>query len=135
MPAFSPAACQDWPLATKLELGPFPSAIPCARIHARLVLLEWNLGELAADAELIVSELTTNAIRATSHPVTLFLKSDGHALIIEVWDSLSETPGPKPHAIDAESGRGMELVSILSARRLPSRNRRESRLGAAPGHR
>lgn len=116
MPACSPAACQDWPLVTKLELGPFPSAIPCARIHARLVLLEWNLRSLAEDAELIVSELTTNAIRATSHPVALFLRSDGNALIIEVWDTLAEAPRPEPHAIDAESGRGLELVSILSAR-------------------
>jgi hypothetical protein len=116
MPAFSPASCQDWPLVTKLELGPFPSAVPCARIHARLVLLEWKLGGLAEDAELIVSELITNAIRATSQPVTLFLRSDRRALIIEVRDILSEVPAPQPHAIDAESGRGLELVTILSAR-------------------
>jgi hypothetical protein len=116
MPASSPAAFQDWPLVTKLELGPFSSAVPCARIHARLVLLEWNLGALADDAELIVSELTTNAIRATSHPVALFLRSDRRALIIEVWDSLSDIPVPERHAIDAESGRGLQLVSILSSR-------------------
>jgi anti-sigma regulatory factor (Ser/Thr protein kinase) len=116
MSASNPAGFQDWPLVTTLELGPFPSAIPCARLHARLVLREWNLREFADDAELIVSELTTNAIRATGQPVALFLRSDGHTLIIEVWDSLTKSPRPEPHAIDAESGRGLELVSSLSAR-------------------
>ena len=60
MPAYSPGATataqQAWPLETRLELGPFRSAVPCARIHARLVLLEWNLSHLADDAELIVSD-------------------------------------------------------------------------------
>ncbi|HUZ24530.1 MAG TPA: ATP-binding protein [Streptosporangiaceae bacterium] len=117
MSASNPAGFQDWPLVTKLELGPFPSAIPCARLHARLVLREWNLREFADDAELIVRDsLTTNAIRATSNPVALFLRSDGHALIIEVWDSLTKAPRREPHAIDSESGRGLELVSSLSAR-------------------
>jgi anti-sigma regulatory factor (Ser/Thr protein kinase) len=120
MPACSPAAtataCQDWPLETRLELGPFPSALPCARIHARLVLLEWTLSHLADDAELIVSELTTNAIQATGHPIALFLRFDQHVLIIGVWDTQREALRPEPHAIDAESGRGLELVSILSDR-------------------
>jgi hypothetical protein len=116
MSASNPAGFQDWPLVTKLELGPFSSAIPGARLHARLVLREWNLREFADDAELIVSELTTNAIRATGDPVALSLRSDGHALIIEVWDSLIKAPRLEPHAIDAESGRGLELVSRLSVR-------------------
>jgi hypothetical protein len=120
MPACSPVAtatgCQDWPLETALELGPFPSAVPCARIHARLVLLEWSLSHLADDAELIVSELATNAITATSHPIALFLKFDQYVLLIEVWDTQREAPRPMPHAIDAESGRGLEIVSILSDR-------------------
>jgi anti-sigma regulatory factor (Ser/Thr protein kinase) len=120
MPARSPAAaappCQDWPLVTRLELGPFPSAVPCARIHARLILREWDLSRLSDDAELIVSELVTNAIESTGHPVALFLRSDRHALVIEVWDDLLEDPEPRPHAIDAESGRGLEIVSFLSDR-------------------
>jgi len=120
MPSCSPGATatarQAWPLETRLELSPFPSAVPCARIHARLVLLEWSLSHLADDAELIVSELTTNAIRATGHPIALFLTVDRHVLLIEVWDTQREALRPEPHAIDAESGRGLELVSILSDR-------------------
>ncbi|MGO9081054.1 MAG: ATP-binding protein [Streptosporangiaceae bacterium] len=128
MPAYDPAGCSvalstgigsafgDWPLASELELGALASAVPCARLHARLVLLEWSLGHVAEDAELIVSELTTNAIQATRHLIALLLKSDRRVLLIEVWDALPDTPRPQPHTIDAESGRGLELVSILSDR-------------------
>ncbi len=37
-------------------------------------------------------------------------------LMIEVWDALSAPPDLRPHAIDADSGRGLEIVSLLSDR-------------------
>jgi len=46
-----------------LVLGALPSAVPCARLHAKLVLAEWGLKALAETAELLVSELVTNAVR------------------------------------------------------------------------
>lgn len=115
-PAAVAAPCRDWPLVGRLELAAFPSAVPCARLHARLTLLEWNLARLVGDAELIVSELATNAISATSNPIALSLKSDGCCLLIEVWDSMREAPQPRPHAIDADSGRGLELITMLADR-------------------
>jgi hypothetical protein len=120
MPVCSPAGIlappRVLPLATRLDLGPFPGAVPCARMHTRLVLLEWGLGRVADDAELIVSELVTNAIKATARPIALSLRSDRRALVIEVWDALPDPPSPAPHAIDADSGRGLELVTMLSDR-------------------
>jgi hypothetical protein len=55
----------SWPLQSFLELGPLPSAVPCARLHARQVVWEWGLVRLSEDIELIVSELVTNAVRAS----------------------------------------------------------------------
>ena len=49
-----------------LVLAALPSAVPRARLHARLVLAEWDLKPLADTAELIVSELVTNAVRAAA---------------------------------------------------------------------
>ncbi len=43
-----------------LELGALPSAVPCARIHARQVVWEWGLGALTEAVELVVSELVTS---------------------------------------------------------------------------
>src|SRR2546430_14597646 len=56
----------EWELRTFLELGALPSAVPCARLHTRQVLWEWQLSPLADTAELIVSELVTNAVQASA---------------------------------------------------------------------
>jgi len=56
-----PGMTADWPLSTSLPLGALPGATPCARLHARAVLAEWGLHDLAESAELVVSELVTNA--------------------------------------------------------------------------
>ena len=63
-----PGMSASWPLSTSLVLGALPGATPCARLHARAVLTEWDLGDLADAAELIVSELVTNAVRASTGP-------------------------------------------------------------------
>jgi hypothetical protein len=55
------ATTAPWPLQTLLELGAFPSAVPCARGYVRTVALEWGLPDLADTAELLASELVTNA--------------------------------------------------------------------------
>jgi hypothetical protein len=34
---------RQWPLRSFLELGAFPGAVPCARLHARQMLWEWRL--------------------------------------------------------------------------------------------
>jgi hypothetical protein len=45
------------PLRRYLELGALPTAVPCARLHARHVLREWGSNGLAPDSELLVSAL------------------------------------------------------------------------------
>ena len=42
----APFAAQ-WPYRSFLELGALAGAVPCARLHARLVLLEWGLAALS----------------------------------------------------------------------------------------
>ena len=37
-------------------------------------------------------------------------------LMIQVWDALPAAPTPKPHAVDSETGRGLEIVSLLADR-------------------
>ena len=59
-------ATADWRLRSHLELAAFPSAVPCARLHARLVVWEWGLASIAETVELVVSELGTNAVQASA---------------------------------------------------------------------
>ncbi len=111
-----------WPLRSFLELGALPSAVPCARLHTRQLLWEWQLTGLADSAELVVSEMTTNAIQITqadgrTAPVRLWLLADRTRLLILVWDA-SPLPPVRVTTIgdDTENGRGLLLVETLSTR-------------------
>jgi len=108
-----------WRMSSRLELGPLPGAVPCARLHAKHIFREWGLAHLADDAELIVSELMTNALKAARvqhsiQPIILHLLASREYLMIQVWDALTAAPAPRPHAIDAETGRGLEIVTMLA---------------------
>jgi anti-sigma regulatory factor (Ser/Thr protein kinase) len=115
-----------FPRRTSLLLGALPSAVPCARLHARQVLWEWGLSKNAETAELLLSELATNAVQGAQAivsdlPVNVRLSANRDRLLIEVWDSNIRPPvsrvveGDFP-ALDAESGRGLFLVETLSER-------------------
>lgn len=116
-----------WPLCNVLQLAALPSAVPCARLHARHLLREWGLDRLAATAELLTSELVTNAVQAMAgqeeqSAVGLRLSADHVRVLIEVWDADPRPLAPRypgkdeAPAPDAEGGRGLFLVSALSAR-------------------
>ena len=109
-------------LRTHLELGAYASAVPCARGHVRSVAVEWGLRDLADTAELLVSELVTNAINASQYletpeppVVRLWLVSDQMYLVIHVWDACKEMPVRKAADADDLSGRGLMIIDTLSA--------------------
>jgi anti-sigma regulatory factor (Ser/Thr protein kinase) len=109
----------EWPLRSFLELGALPSAVPCARYHCRQVLWEWHMTGLADSAELLVSELVTNAITASrsagsDFPVRLWLLSDAAQVLIVVWDASPHLPARVDVSAEAEAGRGLLLVEMLS---------------------
>lgn len=119
----------DWPLRSYLELGALPSAVPCARLHARQVLWEWRLEGFSDSVELVVSELTTNAVAASAGltgsryrgrwrpgvpPVRLWVCSDKARVLVQVWDGDDRLPEAQGVALLAESGRGLLLVESLS---------------------
>ncbi len=118
-----------WPLRSYLELGALPTAVPCARLHARQRVWEWGLNGLAANTELLVSELVTNAVKTTAGnndqaAICLQLSGDNTRVLIEVWDADPQPPVLKDLGEDGiptpdpqeEGGRGLFLVVALSTR-------------------
>jgi anti-sigma regulatory factor (Ser/Thr protein kinase) len=114
----------EWPVVSRLELAALPTAAASARKHARAVALESGLPALADATELVVSEIVTNAVRATSSlkagnltipVVRLWLASDLRALLISVWDGSSQMPVPQDASPDDELGRGLMLVDSLAS--------------------
>lgn len=113
----------SWPLQTHLELGAYPTAPGCARGHARSVALEWGLDELADTAELLASELVTNAIQASRRlaapappVIQLWLAGDGTSLVIQVGDASRAMPARQQPDPDDESGRGLMIIDSLATR-------------------
>jgi anti-sigma regulatory factor (Ser/Thr protein kinase) len=88
-----------------------------ARLHSRHVLGDWGLSGLSGDAELLVSELTTNAIAAvqpTTLPVRMWLLADTRRVLVLVWDPSSRPPVLADSGQDAENGRGLQIVQAVS---------------------
>lgn len=119
--AHAAAGADQWLLRDFLELGALPSAVPCARLHARLVIQEWGLTVLADSVELVVSELITNAVHASlglglATPVRLWLLGDAEQVLIIVWDASPSMPIHTNVSAEAEGGRGLVLVGATSSR-------------------
>jgi anti-sigma regulatory factor (Ser/Thr protein kinase) len=110
-----------WPLQSFLELGALPGAVPCARLHARQVLWEWQLTALSDSTELLLSELVTNAVQVSrtmtqATAVRLWLLSDRTQVVVLVWDASPQPPVRMEISDEAEAGRGLLLVEAISAR-------------------
>lgn len=117
-----------WTFQNVLAIGALPTATPCARLHARNIACEWGLHNLADTIELVVSELVTNAVKASidhdqrphytdAHGLAcihLRLSADRHAALVEVWDENLKLPEPNQPGLDDESGRGLTLVEALA---------------------
>jgi len=108
------------PLQTWLPLAALPTAPGAARGHVRSVARERGLAGLAETAELLVSELVTNAVQASRRPNTasppvirLRVACDGTALVIHVWDPCDDMPARRDARPDDVSGRGLLLVETL----------------------
>ncbi|MEU2060495.1 SpoIIE family protein phosphatase [Streptomyces sp. NPDC013455] len=76
----------------------------------------WGLSEATFTAELVVSELVTNAIRYGAHPIRLRLIHDANTLICEVSDSSHTAPHLRRAKSFDEGGRGLLLVAQLTQR-------------------
>ncbi|MFD5062015.1 ATP-binding protein, partial [Streptomyces sp. NPDC058394] len=93
-----------------------PTAAAIARGHTRRTLADWNVDEDSAyAAELIVSELVTNAIRYGAPPLQLRLIKD-RTLTCEVHDDSPVSPHLRHARTVDEGGRGLFIVAQLAQR-------------------
>jgi serine phosphatase RsbU (regulator of sigma subunit)/anti-sigma regulatory factor (Ser/Thr protein kinase) len=90
--------------------------VAVARAWVRRQLVDWDLDAVGELAELLVSELVTNALRHASRPTTLTALLLDEIVTLAVSDA--DTPLPRLRKVsDAdEGGRGLQLVAMLAAR-------------------
>ncbi|WP_101256881.1 ATP-binding SpoIIE family protein phosphatase [Streptomyces barkulensis] len=124
----------DWRLPAE------PRSVARARDLTRRLLAAWDLEDLADTAELLVSELVTNALRhgmgvSSAQPGTGALPAQpgvgvppagprgeirlrlllDRTLVCEVWDSGLVQPRRRRARDTDEGGRGLQLVDLLSS--------------------
>jgi serine phosphatase RsbU (regulator of sigma subunit)/anti-sigma regulatory factor (Ser/Thr protein kinase) len=86
-----------------------------ARSLIRRPLKRWGLADLIPTAELLVSELVTNAVRYAQGKIGLRLVLEG-GLICEVLDESAALPRLRHPDDSDERGRGLQVVSQLAQR-------------------
>jgi anti-sigma regulatory factor (Ser/Thr protein kinase) len=122
----------DWLLNSDLgPLGALPTVPSLARGFVDVTLGDWGFHALTDVTQLLISELSTNVVRAATTTdgtprygadgklplLWIRLLSDGSRLMIEVWDTVPTALGapaarhPEP---DEESGRGLEIIEMLA---------------------
>ncbi|MDX3531865.1 ATP-binding protein, partial [Streptomyces sp. ID05-39B] len=88
-------------------------AVPISRRTLRLILTMYGLIHLVDTAELIASELVSNAVLHTKGPAALRVSWSDGILRIGAWDANPEPPDPPRDLAEltgAENGRGTALV-------------------------
>ncbi|MGW1980296.1 ATP-binding protein [Streptomyces sp. NPDC001889] len=96
-----------------------PRSAPRARAFLRERLTAWGItGEAVCTAELLLSELVSNAVRHAPVPpgreIGVRLALDDGILRLEVADTDDRRPEPRPAEAHAEDGRGLAIVSALA---------------------
>ena len=99
-----------------VEYDPRPTAAAEARAEVRRRLEEWGLLDQTDIAELLVSELVTNALVHAESRLRMTLSAAHGVLRCEVSDTDGRAPRVRRVAEISESGRGMFLVEALAGR-------------------
>ncbi|MEU6218792.1 ATP-binding protein [Streptomyces sp. NPDC047022] len=90
-------------------------AVPEARRALRELLGHWGRPGKSEIAELLTSELVTNALIHTDQEAVLTATVSAHGLRVEVRDFVARRPRPRmPDIDDGTHGRGLILVESLA---------------------
>lgn len=92
------------------------SEVALARRQVREALTGWGLDGLGDTAELLVSELVTNALRYASGPVELQALLLDEVVTFAVCDGDAPLPRLRRSTFEDEGGRGLQLVASLASR-------------------
>ena len=106
-------------LLGELTLPAERESVPRARRFSRSVTAASGIAHVRDDAEVLVSELVTNAVRhatTTGSALCLRLLRAGTRLRIEVHDQGDGVPRPRQVDLMEETGRGWFLIAVMADR-------------------
>ena len=92
-----------------------PRSVGAARAAVVQRCLQWGLGSLSDDAQLVVSELVCNAVRHAGTDIDLIIRARESGLRLEVSDGSTDQVQPRTATFLDEGGRGLQLVDALAS--------------------
>jgi anti-sigma regulatory factor (Ser/Thr protein kinase) len=99
----------------RILLTATPTSVAAARGQVRAAIFAWDVPVDLETAELLTSELVTNAIaHEAGETVMLTITCICGQLRVDVHDSSCAEPVPVDVPLDAETGRGLMLVATLA---------------------
>ena len=105
----------EYTAPAQLTLPPRPTSVATARQFLRERFCDEHDARVVDVAVLLVSELVTNTVRHGRPPLALQIACDAsHALQVRVSDASPVVPVPGALTPDAEGGRGLAIVDLLS---------------------
>ena len=90
------------------------AGVATARRLTKEALIRWGCDALVDDAQLVVTELVTNAILHSESDCKVTIDLGDQYLRIAVTDSGGGVPEPQPFDLTREGGRGLLIVSTLA---------------------
>lgn len=119
---------RNWPLSSAMPpMAALPTVPAVARAFVRSTLPAWRLASLIEGAELVASELASNAVAASTDScgrpvyvsnrvpvVWVCLLTDGVRVLMEVWDQAPGVPAVQDADGVDEGGRGLALVDAIT---------------------
>lgn len=126
MSVASPATWRNY-----IELPVHPLSVSLARRHAAHVLTDWGRDTLIDDAQLVISELVTNAVKASEpgedevaaygslagsyRRLRVGLHQASAGVVLEVWDCSRRPPKLRHPETEALGGRGLHVIDAVAA--------------------
>jgi hypothetical protein len=95
---------------------PVPEAVMAVRHFVTGVLRLWQEDAMVPDAELVASELATNAVQHADSPFRVSVDRSIGIVCIAIQDAVEGLAEQQPPTRDEMSGRGMAIVNALSRR-------------------
>lgn len=102
----------------EMDCSADPLAVRHARMFVAAAVKDSGLTDLVDRAELLASELVTNAVVHGQGPVHLVVEARSSSVVVQVRDASAQTQVAvgDEEVSDADHGRGMLLVDALSDR-------------------
>jgi anti-sigma regulatory factor (Ser/Thr protein kinase) len=97
-----------------MSLRPEPSSARQARRYVAERLAVLGYPDAAPAAELLVTELVTNAVLHARTPVSVSVEARGPMVWVGVADDSPRPPRRRQHSVDSGTGRGLVLVERMS---------------------